>query len=443
MERSQKIRLAKWATVLSVVPALLWAYSSGPDPFKTGAPGDTTCSQSGCHIGTAVNANGNKISITFEGGTIYTPGEKQRVTVAISEPAPIYGFQMSARLASNRQAGNFTPGTAQAVLCQDGSVRRSASCPSSAPLEFIEHTQPSSTPSFSFDWTAPSAGAGDITFYVAVNAANANGQADRGDKIYTANATLTPAATGGGGPKPAISQGGVSDAFNGQSGSASATWTAIYGTNLSSTTRDWSSAPDFAQGRLPTSLDGVSVTINNKPAPVFFISPGQINILAPADNATGDVAVVVTNPNGASNSMTVRKTAVLPSIYAPFGQGGSLFATVVENSTGAILGKPGVEPRAARAVRPGDVVQLYTSGLGATNPTVPTDRVVTTPGTVANPVTVRIGGVAAQVFGAALTLPGLYQVNIQVPQVSDGDQPIVVEVSGAQSPGNVFLAVKK
>ncbi|HUA58484.1 MAG TPA: IPT/TIG domain-containing protein [Verrucomicrobiae bacterium] len=72
-------------------------------------------------------------------------------------------------------------------------------------------------------------------------------------------------------------------------------WVAIGGTDLSGTTRSWGLA-DFVWNRLPTSLDGVSVTINGIPAYVHYISPGQVNVLAPDDAATGNVTIQVKMP---------------------------------------------------------------------------------------------------------------------------------------------------
>ena len=76
MDRSKKVYAAKCAVILSAIPALIFAYSSGPDPRKTGAPGDTTCSQIGCHIGTAVNGGGGKVEISFDSGTTTRPARK-------------------------------------------------------------------------------------------------------------------------------------------------------------------------------------------------------------------------------------------------------------------------------------------------------------------------------------------------------------------------------
>ena len=82
MDRRKAIFAAKATTILSVIPVLLYAYATGPDPRNTGAPGDTTCSQSGCHLGT-VNPPGAKVDIAFPGDLTYTPGVKQTLTVTV------------------------------------------------------------------------------------------------------------------------------------------------------------------------------------------------------------------------------------------------------------------------------------------------------------------------------------------------------------------------
>ena len=74
--------------------------------------------------------------------------------------------------------------------------------------------------------------------------------------------------------KPTISAGGVVDAAGGGKAIAPGTWVSIFGTLLSATTRPWRDT-DFQNGVLPTSLDGVSVTIDGKPAAIDFVSPAR------------------------------------------------------------------------------------------------------------------------------------------------------------------------
>lgn len=439
MERSRKILIAKFATILSVIPVVVVANSGGAPPARTGAPGEQTCASVGCHTGTPVNSNNGNVSITYSGGSNYVPGQTGRFTVTITDSGAdrrAYGFQAAAKLASGGQAGALAAGTGMQVFCAD---ERRPPCRDEAPIQYITHTAPKGTGTFDFDWTPPATASGAITVYVAGNAANGNGS-NTGDRIYTSSITLTPGASGG--PSPAISSGGVADAFTFQQGVAPNAWVALFGTNLSSETRTWDGTPELGQQRLPTTLAGVSVTIDGRPAPVYAVSPGQVNVLTPVGIGAGDVQVVLRNANGETTS-TARALNVLPGFYAPFAQNNRLFVTGVNNANGAILGKAGVEPRATRAFRPGDVVQFYANGLGATNPAVGENQFIAAPRSLVNTPSIRINDVPVEVLGSALVGSGLYQVNARIPDVPDGDHPIVIETGGARSGSNVSITIQR
>jgi uncharacterized protein (TIGR03437 family) len=98
------------------------------------------------------------------------------------------------------------------------------------------------------------------------------------------------------GQTPVIS--GVTNSASGAAGIESGSWVSIYGTSLATTTRSWQSS-DFTGTTLPTTIDNVTVLIDGKNAAIAYVSPGQLNVQAPADSATGSVPVVVTNLNGA------------------------------------------------------------------------------------------------------------------------------------------------
>jgi len=87
-------------------------------------------------------------------------------------------------------------------------------------------------------------------------------------------------------------------------------WVELKGTNLSQVTQDWSTQTTFQQDQLPTSVAGVSATVNNKPAFVEYVSPAQVNILTPLDTATGPVTVTLTTPTG-SGTTTVSAPATM------------------------------------------------------------------------------------------------------------------------------------
>jgi uncharacterized protein (TIGR03437 family) len=451
----RNILARKAAAALCALPLLVYAYVSGPDPRNTGAPGDSpqACATAGCHTGTAVNGGPGRVEILFPNGTTYVPGEKQRWTVRITDEGQrVFGFQATARLDSNPsagQAGTFSnvDGTTQ-ILCDDGSVRPSSGCRANFTVEFIEHTRGGSANTFTFEWTPPAANVGNVRVYVAGNAANGNGT-NSGDRIYTANYTLTPSTSGGGGggTRPAISQGGVADGFNFVAGVAPSTWTAIFGTNLASVTKTWDDA--IRGNTLPTTLEGVSVRINGRPATISFVSPGQVNVLAPTDIGTGTMNVVLTNANGESAPVTVTATPVKPAFYAPFSQNNRFFVTAVaaqlQNGQPVYVGKQGADPRVTRGARPGEILQVFGTGFGATNPVVPTTQIVTGAPAITSQVRIRFGETVATFAGTGnLVAAGLYQFNVTVPAtLADGDYPLIAEVGGVSSSSNVYITVQR
>src|ERR1700719_258887 len=111
MDRQRKIFIAKTIAILSVVPALIYAHPAGPDPGHAGVPGESTCNTTGCHTGTAVNGGGGSVTINA-GGSTYTPGVTQQISVTVSDPKQRrWGFQLTARSASDptAEAGTFAP----------------------------------------------------------------------------------------------------------------------------------------------------------------------------------------------------------------------------------------------------------------------------------------------------------------------------------------------
>jgi uncharacterized protein (TIGR03437 family) len=92
-------------------------------------------------------------------------------------------------------------------------------------------------------------------------------------------------------------------------------------------------------------------------------------------------------------------------------------------------------------VKVGEVLELFGVGFGPTNPPVPAGKVVTVPATTINPVSVSIGGVQAKVLFAGIVAAGQYQINVVVPDVASGDQPVQVSVQNAQAP-KVFIPIQ-
>ena len=166
-------------------------------------------------------------------------------------------------------------------------------------------------------------------------------------------------------PTPAIAS--VVNAAGFQPGIVANSWVTIQGTNLAPQTDDWSHS--IVNGALPASLDGVSVSMGGKPAYVYYISPGQLNVLAPNVPA-GPLTVTVTTPGGISASF-----AATASLYGPaffLWPGSQAVATRQDYSyavkAGTLAGATTV------AAKPGDVLILWGTGFGPTMPAAPVGR---------------------------------------------------------------------
>jgi uncharacterized protein (TIGR03437 family) len=238
---------------------------------------------------------------------------------------------------------------------------------------------------------------------------------------------------------PAISANGVVNGASFQPGVAANSWVTIKGTNLAPQTDDWSRS--IVNGALPTSLDGVFVTMGGKPAYVYFVSPGQLNVLAP-DVPAGPLTVTVTTAGGTSTAITTTASTYGPAFFVwPSSQ---VVATRTDYSYAV---KAGTFPGATTvAAKPGEVLILWATGFGPTLPATPLGVSVPASGgfsTVSAP-TVTVNNIQATVYGAALApgSAGLYQIAIQVPTtLADGDWPIQAGIGGVASPAGTILSV--
>ena len=212
-------------------------------------------------------------------------------------------------------------------------------------------------------------------------------------------------------------------------------WVTVQGANLSATKREWG-ASDFVNGALPTKLDGVSATINGKPAYIYYISPTQLNILAPDDDATGPVAVQVSNSAGVSPAFTANEVALSPGLFMFSSQ----YPAAV-HSDGSYVGPPQLIAGATTTPAiPNEIILLFGTGFGPTNPVTPTGNVFSNAAPIAQTVTATVGGMAATVQGFLIS-PGLYQFNLTVPNVAAGDAALVLTIGGVSTPNGISLNI--
>jgi len=189
------------------------------------------------------------------------------------------------------------------------------------------------------------------------------------------------------------------------------------------TTAVTASAPPFG-----ATLGGVQVSVNGLASPVYSVTPTQISAIVPFA-ATGSTAtIVVTVNNVKSNSVVVPLAATSPGIFSIPANGISSAAALHANYSVISAANPATK---------GEIISMYLTGLGATNPKVADG--VAAPGvaplaTITGGIAIYVGGVQVppnQIYysGLAPTLAGLYQVNFMVPNVASGNVALAVQTT--------------
>jgi uncharacterized protein (TIGR03437 family) len=217
-------------------------------------------------------------------------------------------------------------------------------------------------------------------------------------------------------PTPAVTPGGVGNAFSSLPSIAPGGLISIFGTNLAAGDARATITP------LPTTLNGTSVRINGTAAPLLFVSATQINVQAPLGTPLGTAVVVVRNGALENAPVKVGVKAAAPGILA---QGGGSHALAV-NYPGGSLNAP------ENPVHPGEYVVVYLTGQGMV------DRPVADGAeSPANPLSLplaavraTLGGKTAEVAFAGLApgLVGVLQVNLLIPDIAGGEQALEVTV---------------
>lgn len=258
--------------------------------------------------------------------------------------------------------------------------------------------------------------------------------------------------------QPLITSIDSASAYGGYPYFASGSWLEIKGANLAdpsdprltaSTNPGQWTASDFSGANAPTLLDGVGVSINGKPAYVWYLSPGQLNVQAPEDSTIGNVSITVTNCKPTSPAFSFARHALAPGLLAPagFNIGGTQYmaatfasdgAYVLNTAAGAVLGIN------SRPAKPGDVIIAYGIGFGDVAPSILPGLVVGQSNTLTSPVTISFGTAPATLSysGLAGNFVGLYEFYITVPAgLANGDYQINVSQSGTTVPQTMYLSV--
>lgn len=216
------------------------------------------------------------------------------------------------------------------------------------------------------------------------------------------------------------------------------TFVTIYGQNLAYTTRALS-ASDVAGGMLPTVLGttGVRVLINNIPANIYYVSPAQVNLLIPTSLIAGPVILQLVVDSLAGPAIPIMLQSAAPSLFQ------------LDAATVLAVHLNGSTITAASPARPGEVVVLFASGLGPTNPAaipnqIPQQAASVTP---MSSFSMMINGspVSSQQIlyaGVVPTFAGLFQINVQLPNDTPANPQIQIGYAGIMSPAGRALPVQ-
>jgi uncharacterized protein (TIGR03437 family) len=188
---------------------------------------------------------------------------------------------------------------------------------------------------------------------------------------------------------------------------------------------------------LPATLSDVTVTFQGIPAPLIFVSPGQINAVAPIrllGTSSARVAVSVSGQTSAAETVNV----------APAGPG---IFIITADGAGAFLHGDLSGITSANPARRGETIVMYLTGLGETRPATfdgepaPMDTLCFAMRDAAVSVAGRPASVGFN--GLAPGYSGLYQINFDVPSSAPAGSDVPVSVSaGGRTSNSVRLAVR-
>jgi uncharacterized protein (TIGR03437 family) len=222
------------------------------------------------------------------------------------------------------------------------------------------------------------------------------------DGVRSAAKTFTRAGT-------ALSLAAVSAASYALESVAPEAIVAAFGSRLATTTAAATRLP------LPTSLGGTSVQVNGVPAPLFFVSPLQVNFMIPSATQTGTAVIEITASDGTLSRGTLEITTTAPSIFTANAQGHGAPAALVtaDGLSYRVVGNP---DGTSNEVNTGEYLVLFGTGIRRA---------------ARGTVKITIGGISAPVhyFGAQRDFVGLDQINTQIPSGVSGLVDLVVSVS--------------
>jgi uncharacterized protein (TIGR03437 family) len=419
--------------------------------MRTGAEVDGGITCTACHRGADANSDtrGRLTILTRE----YKPGVRQMIRVMLEHPEAVrWGFQLTARLASNpaRAAGTLRQTDLIRVRCGEGGP--DGNC--RGQTEFASHIQASTFVGtrngvmWEIEWTPPAAGAGEVVFYAAGNAANNSGNT-QGDNIYTTSARAAEESCNvTGTPRITSIRNGAS--FDDRVSVNSIITIGGSGFQAAGVNRT-AGLQDIENNRFPSEMGCVAVDIGGSRAPLLFGNPTQINAQVPSISPGSVPVRVILNPG---TPREIRSDAVNVTLgeYAPgFFRFLPTPCIAAVNADGTLSGDPSLLPF-VRGSRIGEIVSLYATGLGALEPFYQSGEIVGQAVRVRDRVTIEWNGTplaatdVLYVGSAGGAISGLYQINVRIPAGSrtgaNHNQVRIIGADGSRSADNTTIYVQ-
>ena len=208
----------------------------------------------------------------------------------------------------------------------------------------------------------------------------------------------------------------------------------IFGSNLSWYTHALASS-DIVAETVPGQMANVAVYIDNRPAPLLYVSPTQINFLVPGNEISGDVPVRVVRQGVWGPEARITLVDAAPALF-DIGNG---FA-IATHGEGSLLTEDS-------PAQPAEIVVIYATGLGATQPNPSPGQIPQSaaPLLLLDSLTVSLDGRTLPSFrikyaGATPLSAGLYQINLEMPPETGPDPLIQVAVGNKADSGGLKLA---
>jgi uncharacterized protein (TIGR03437 family) len=210
---------------------------------------------------------------------------------------------------------------------------------------------------------------------------------------------------------------------------------------------------DLVNGKIPTNLAGACAVFGTQLAPILGVYPGQLNVQVP-QLPPGETQVQVITKCGTpqaetSNVETVTIQAAAPEFFyfVHTADGHNPIAAINAITKGYVGAAGLVAGTTFTPAQRGDLLTLFATGFGATDPSFGPGELPGVPAQVKAQTSITFGGVklaASDILYVGVTQnAGLYQVNLRVPkQVQDGDQSLVITIGGVPSPPGSFITVK-